>query len=82
MITPGWFQKDKSAPKRSKLLGGAARPGVSDASRMAAKLRPQELIAMLTHHYARARARSMPRVQITLAVSNPAGRQAVVIACK
>jgi hypothetical protein len=82
MTPQGWFQKDKFAGKRPKLLGGPALPVRSEASRIAAKLRPHELIAMLTHHYAKSRARSRPRVQITIAVQNPAGKQAVVIACK
>jgi hypothetical protein len=82
MIKPGWFQKDNSAPKRPRLLGGNALPGASEASRLAAKLRPHELIAMLTHHYARVRARSLPRVKITLAVRKPNGEQAVIVACK
>ncbi len=51
----------------------AHRPG------LAARLRPHELIAMLTHHYTRARARSLPRVKTTLCVTMPGGRQAVVI---
>jgi len=46
---------------------------------LAARLRPRELIAMLTHHYMRARARSLPRVKTTLSVSTPRGKQAVTI---
>jgi hypothetical protein len=45
----------------------------------AARLRPHELIAMLTHHYARARARSLPKVKTSISVLTPGGKQAVVI---
>jgi hypothetical protein len=82
MTPQGWFRKDKGPPARSGRKGGPALPGLPDAARIAAKLRPHELVAMLTHHYARVRARSLPRVSITIAVRNPAGKQAVVIACK
>jgi hypothetical protein len=82
MKPQGWFQKDKSSAKRPSIVGGPAAPRTSEASRLAAKLRPQELIAMLTHHYPRARARTRPRVRITIAVSNPAGKQAVIVACE
>lgn len=81
MIRTGWFQKDKTPTRRPVLLGGAAAPKVSEASRLAAKLRPHELIAMLTHHYQKTRAVTRPRVKITVAVCNPGGKQAVIIAC-
>jgi hypothetical protein len=81
MISQGWFQKDKPAPKRPRLIGAPALARVTEATRLAAKLRPHELIAMLTHHYSRVRARSLPRVTVTIAVRNPAGKQAVTIAC-
>jgi hypothetical protein len=81
MIRSGWFQKDKSATRRPVVLGGAAQPSASETGRLAAKLRPHELIAMLTHHYNKTRAHSRPRVKITVAVSNPEGKQAVIIAC-
>ncbi len=82
MKPQGWFQKDKSGVKRPKLIGKPAGPKTSEAARLAAKLRPHELIAMLTHHYQRARARTRPRVKITIAVRNPAGKQAVIVACQ
>ena len=65
-INPSWSQSNlpPAAPTRPSL---------------AARLRPHELIAMLTHHYTRVRARSLPRVSTTLVVRNPSGRQAVVI---
>lgn len=58
---------------------GPRLSGPAQAPSLASRLRPHELIAMLTHHYARARARSLPRVKTTLAVSDPGGRQAVTI---
>jgi hypothetical protein len=81
MIRSGWFQKDKTSAKRPTLVGGPALPKSSEASRIAARLRPHELIAMLSHHYQKTRAISRPRVKITVAVSNPKGKQAVIIAC-
>ncbi len=81
MISTGWFQKDKTGGKRPSPIGGPASPGVSEAGRLAARLRPHELIAMLSHHYQKARARTRPRVRITIAVQNPAGKQAVIVAC-
>jgi hypothetical protein len=79
MKTQSWFQKD--APST---LGTARRPVGAPAapverSGLVAKLRPHELIAMLTHHYTRVRARSLPRVKTTLAVATPRGKQAVII---
>jgi len=65
------FQKEVAI--LAPLAAPPQRPG------FAAKLRPHELIAMLTHHYTRVRARSLPRVKTTLSVSMPGGRQAVVI---
>jgi len=58
-----------------------ARPmaGSTPLATLAAKLRPRELIALLTHHYARSRGRNLPRVKTTLNVANPHGRQAVTI---
>jgi hypothetical protein len=79
MKPQGWFQKDKSASRRPKALGDAVPPRASDASRFAARLRPHELIAMLTHHYARVRARSLPKVKVSLAVRMPSGKAAVTI---
>jgi hypothetical protein len=81
MTRPGWFQKDKSPPRRPVAVGTPALPVSSEAARLAAKLRPHELIAMLTHHYNKTRAHTRPRVKITVAVSNPHGKQAVIIAC-
>lgn len=82
MISQGWFQKDKSAPATQvrPWRGSSVLPRTAEPARLAAKLRPHELIAMLTHHYSRVRARSLPKVKVTVAVSNPAGKQAVVIA--
>lgn len=65
----------KLFPKEAALF--APSPGHKPG--LAARLRPHELIAMLTHHYSRVRARSMPRVKTTLQVATPRGRQAVVI---
>ncbi len=79
MIQPGWLQKDKSERKRPRLIGGPVLPRQSEASRLAARLRPHELIAMLTHHYTRARARTLPKVTIRLSVLNGAGKPAVTI---
>jgi hypothetical protein len=56
-----------------------ARPSRGQRPGLAAKLRPRELIAMLTHHYMRARAQSLPPVKITLSVRDPFGRQAVTL---
>jgi hypothetical protein len=81
MIRPGWFQKDKTPPMRPTIVGGPANPKSSEAARIAGKLRPHELIAMLTHHYQKTRSHSRPRVKITIAVANPRGKQAVIIAC-
>jgi hypothetical protein len=79
MKPQGWFQKDKSTQARPVLAGAPATPRSSEASRLAAKLRPHELIAMLNHHYSRVRARSLPKVKVTMAVRMPTGKQAVVI---
>jgi hypothetical protein len=81
MIRPGWFQKDKTPARRPVLAGAPALPMASEATKLAARLRPHELIAMLTHHYQKTRAHARPRVKITVAVSNPVGKQAVIIAC-
>jgi hypothetical protein len=75
-----WFRRDKPNAKRPKLLGSAASPRPTEASKLAARLRPHELIAMLTHHYARARARSLPRVKTSISVRTPGGKQAVTLA--
>jgi hypothetical protein len=79
MKPQGWFQKDKSPSKRPRSLGDAVPARISEASRLAARLRPHELIAMLTHHYARVRARSLPKVKISLSVRMPSGKAAVTI---
>ncbi len=77
--TQSWFQKE--TPSRqwpiARLPGTTLPP--ADKPSLAARLRPHELIAMLTHHYTRVRARSLPRVTTTLSVANPSGKQAVVI---
>jgi hypothetical protein len=82
MKTQRWFQKDIRPVKRQALLGqpvDARQTKGKDMSGLAARLRPHELIAMLTHHYTRVRARSMPRVKTTLCVNKPDGKQAVMI---
>jgi hypothetical protein len=82
MKTESWFQKDaRPAPiRRIPAERPALAPAVpSSRPSFAAKLRPHELIAMLTHHYARVRSRSLPRVKTTLQVSNPRGKQAVTM---
>ena len=74
-----WFQKGvPSTPRTAPRPAGASMAPVERPS-LAAKLRPHELIAMLTHHYTRVRARSLPRVKTTLAVATPRGKQAVII---
>jgi hypothetical protein len=82
MKTQGWFQKEAAIPALSSKLGKSVldrKRSANDLSGFAAKLRPHELIAMLTHHYSKVRARSLPRVKTTLAVSTPHGVQAVNI---
>jgi hypothetical protein len=79
MKTQSWFQKD--APSANRVAARPAGMPVTPVERsgLVAKLRPHELIAMLTHHYTRVRSRSLPRVKTTLAVSTPRGKQAVII---
>jgi hypothetical protein len=83
MKTQSWFQKDTTSSKRPTLLGaplfGTNKSATSEASRFASRLRPHDLIAMLTHHYARVRARSQPKVKTSLSVANKKGNQAVTI---
>jgi hypothetical protein len=82
MKTQGWFQKETTLPALSSKLGKTVlgkQRSAKDLSGFAAKLRPHELIAMLTHHYSKVRARSLPRVKTTLSVSTPHGVQAVTI---
>jgi hypothetical protein len=82
MKTQSWFQKDTGSLKRAALLGrpvGTRPSKTSEISGIAARLRPHELIAMLTHHYTRVRARSMPKVKTTLSVHTPKGKAAVTI---
>jgi hypothetical protein len=82
MKTQSWFQKEAAISALSPILGKTVlgrKRSVNDLSGFAAKLRPHELIAMLTHHYSKVRARSLPRVKTTLAVSTPHGVQAVTI---
>jgi hypothetical protein len=74
MKSERWFQKDKGATG-SVLRGAPATPGRG----FAAKLRPHELVALLTRHYNRVRARNLPRVRTALSVATPDGRQAVTI---
>lgn len=77
MKRQSWFQKDlgpsslRNVPQRTALA--------ADRAGFTAKLRPHELIAMLTHHYARARARALPKVRTTIAVQGPDGKPAVTI---
>jgi hypothetical protein len=81
MKTQSWFQKDTASIKRSTLLGAPllGRKGATEASKFASRLRPHDLIAMLTHHYTRVRARSLPKVKTTLSVKTKSGAQAVKI---
>jgi hypothetical protein len=83
MKTQSWFQKDTTASKRPSVLGvplmGTTKKTASEASRFASRLRPHDLIAMLTHHYTRVRARTLPRVKTTISVTNKEGSQAVRI---
>jgi hypothetical protein len=79
MKTQSWFQKDSpSTPQKAARPAGAPVAPV-ERTGLVAKLRPHELIAMLTHHYTRVRARSLPRVKTTLSVATPRGKQAVII---
>jgi hypothetical protein len=79
MKTQSWFQKDAPSTHRTGVRPAAAPMAPVERTGLVAKLRPHELIAMLTHHYTRVRARSLPRVKTTLAVATPRGKQAVVI---
>lgn len=79
MKSQGWFQKDAAPLRRPRGLRPIEALPLPERAGLAAKLRPHELIAMLTHHYARARARALPKVTTTLAVRSPGGRQAVTI---
>jgi hypothetical protein len=81
MNTQSWFQKDnRSAPRSTPLSRPILAPEAPvDKQGFAARLRPAELIAMLTHHYARVRSRSLPRVTTTLQVATPNGKAAVTI---
>ncbi len=79
MKTQGWFQKDAPTKQRITVRPPGAPVAPVERSGLVAKLRPHELIAMLTHHYTRVRARSLPRVKTTLAVATPRGKQAVII---
>ena len=61
MKTQSWFQKETPSRQRATArLPGTTLPP-ADKPSLAARLRPHELIAMLTHHYTRVRARSLPR---------------------
>jgi hypothetical protein len=79
MKTQSWFQKDAPSTRKpaARMAGAPAAP--VERTGLAARLRPHELIAMLTHHYTRVRARSLPRVKTTLSVATPRGKQAVII---
>jgi hypothetical protein len=79
MKTQSWFQKDAPSKQRITARPAGAPMAPVERSGLVAKLRPHELIAMLTHHYTRVRARSLPRVKTTLAVATPRGKQAVII---
>ncbi len=87
-MTRSWFQKDI---KPNGLLTGlgritplgrpatGSRIRANETGSLASKLKPQELIAMLMHHYKQVRARSQPKVKVSIAVANPKGQQAVTI---
>jgi hypothetical protein len=79
MKTQSWFQKDAPSTQKTARRPAGAPVAPVERSGLVAKLRPHELIAMLTHHYTRVRARSLPRVKTTLAVATPRGKQAVII---
>jgi hypothetical protein len=82
MKTQSWFQKDTASIKRSTLLGApllGRKNTTTEASKFASRLRPHDLIAMLTHHYTRVRAHSLPKVKTTLSVKTKSGAQAVKI---
>jgi hypothetical protein len=79
MKTQNWFKMDSSSMPRPATRP-AGKPTVPvERSALVARLRPHELIAMLTHHYTRVRSRSLPRVKTTLTVATPRGKQAVII---
>jgi hypothetical protein len=81
-MTKSWFQKDTPSNLRLVPVGRPAvgsRRRADETSGFASKLKPQELIAMLMHHYKQVRARSQPKVKVSIAVSNPKGNQAVTI---
>jgi hypothetical protein len=83
MKTQSWFQKETSTSKRSSILGaplfGKHKSATSEASKFASRLRPHDLIAMLTHHYTRVRSRGLPKVKTSISVMNKTGAQAVTI---
>lgn len=77
MISSSPFGRDPGkAPARDL---GLPAPLAAPKPGLASRLRPHELIAMLTHHYTRVRSRTLPRVKTTLSVATPGGKQAVVI---
>ncbi|MCA3565278.1 MAG: hypothetical protein IOC90_14740 [Methylocystis sp.] len=82
MKKQSWFDNDpgpaavRRAPAARPLM---APPVPTGKPSFAAKLRPHELIAMLTHHYSRVRLRALPKVRTSLSVCNPRGKQAVTI---
>jgi hypothetical protein len=81
-MTRSWFQKDIKPLGRVTALGRPAegsRRRADDTASLASKLKPQELISMLMHHYKQVRARSQPKVKVSIAVANPKGKQAVMI---
>jgi hypothetical protein len=82
MKNQNWFHNDpgpaavRRPPAARPLI---AAPAPTGKPGFAAKLRPHELIAMLTYHYSRVRLRALPKVRTSISVSNPRGKQAVTI---
>jgi hypothetical protein len=55
------------------------RDGRKPAAPLAMRLKPNELISLLTQHYERVRARARPKVTTKIACFTPAGKAAVRI---
>jgi hypothetical protein len=82
MSLQNWLTPETKPQRRQPLRSVtdiAAARTLRDGPSFASKLRPHELIAMLTHHYTKVRARSLPKVKTTISVTMPNGSQAVRI---
>jgi hypothetical protein len=82
MKNQNWFHNDQGTVVTRRVP--LARPAIvspppTGKPSFVSKLRPHELIAMLTHHYSRVRSRALPKVRTSISVSNPGGKQAVTI---